>query len=141
MISFIESHLESQVSTTHDPKTFYLKDLKPGDNITSELVLYEELGKGGFGRVFKAKHLIQNKFYAVKVFDKDASVTETINEFKALEDLTHENIVKFVYNGKSNHGPFYTLMEPSDRATPATYTQDGPRVPMREPEQTSPQSP
>ena len=132
MISFIESHLESQVSTTHDPKTFYLKDLKPGDNITSELVLYEELGKGGFGRVFKAKHLIQNKFYAVKVFDKDASVTETINEFKALEDLTHENIVKFVYNGKSNQGLFYTLMELLDGENLGSYTKGDLRLPITE---------
>lgn len=131
LIDFIESHLESQNKTT-PPNTTYLKDLKSGDNITPELVLYEELGKGGFGRVFKAKHLIQNKFYAVKVFDKDASVSETINEFKALEDLNHDNIVKFVYNGKSNQGLFYTLMELLDGENLGSYTKGDLRLPITE---------
>ena len=131
LIDFIESHLESQNKTT-PPNTTYLKDLKSGDNITPELVLYEELGKGGFGRVFKAKHLIQNKFYAVKVFDKDASVSETINEFKALEDLKHDNIVKFVYNGKSNQGLFYTLMELLDGENLGSYTKGDLRLPITE---------
>jgi serine/threonine protein kinase len=131
MIDFIESHLQKQSEPTKTT-TIYLKDLKPGDNLTHELVLYEELGKGGFGRVFKAKHLIQNKFYAVKVFDKDASVQETINEFKALEDLKHKNIVEFVYNGKSNQGLFYTLMELLEGENLGSYTKGDLRLPNME---------
>lgn len=131
LIDFIESHLENQPKLPQSPKT-YLKDLKPGDNITHELVLYEELGKGGFGRVFKAKHLIQNKFYAVKIFDKDASVQETINEFKALEGLKHNNIVEFVYNGKSNQELFYTLMELLEGDNLGCYTKGDLRLPITE---------
>jgi len=131
LINFIESNIAIETPPL-PPFAFYLKDLKPGDNITPELVLYEELGKGGFGRVFKVKHLIQNKFYAVKVFDKDASVQETINEFKALEDLRHPNIVSFVYNGKSNQGLFYTLMELLDGDNLGNYTKGDLRLPVTE---------
>ena len=85
--------------------------MKPGMSVSQSLVLYEQLGKGGFGKVFKAKHLIQNKFYAIKIFDRDVSVESTFNEFDALKDVKHDNIVKFVYNDKTSQGLFYTLME------------------------------
>lgn len=133
LIDFIESNLKIQPdSASKKPVTSYLKDLKPGDEITSELVLYEELGKGGFGRVFKTKHNIQNKFYAVKIFDKDASVKETINEFEALAKLKHPNIVEFVYNGKSNQGLFYTLMELLEGENLGSYTKGDNRLPISE---------
>lgn len=109
-----------------------LKDLKPGHKLTSELTLYEELGKGGFGRVFKALHNLQNKYYAVKVFDRDASVSETYNEFHALEDIHHSNIVKFVYNGISDQGLFYTLMELLKGENLSDYTKGDLRLPLNE---------
>lgn len=88
-----------------------IEDLKPGDQVTPEIVLYEPLGKGGFGRVFKAKQTLQNKFYAIKIFDRDSSAQETINEYQTLNKLSHDNIVKFIYNGITTQGFFYTLME------------------------------
>lgn len=114
------------------PSNINLKDLKPGDQITSVLTLYEELGKGGFGRVFKALHTIQNKYYAVKLFDRDASVNETYNEFKALENISHPNIVKFVYNDVSKQGFFYTLMELLKGENLSDYTKGDLRLPLNE---------
>lgn len=109
-----------------------LKDLKPGDQVTTELTLYEELGKGGFGRVFKSYHSIQNKYYAIKLFDRDVSASETINEFKTLENISHPNIVKFVYNGLSKHGMFYTLMELLKGENLSDYTKGDLRLPPLE---------
>ena len=125
LIEFINEHLGqtgSSVSTTTTSSEFNLKDLQSGMSITPSLVLYEELGKGGFGRVFKVKHTIQNKFYAVKLFDRDASVQETINEYEALKDLQHNNIVKFVFNDKSSQGLFFTLMELLEGDSMSLYT-------------------
>ncbi len=117
LIDYVTSHAY-QTNDSNDagnggsqPKTFDLRDLKPTMPITRELVLGEELGKGGFGRVFKAKHIYQGKWYAAKLFDKSSTAQEIINEFEALKDLNHDNIVKFVYNGLSDQGLFYTLME------------------------------
>ena len=109
-----------------------LADLKPGDAVTSELILYEELGHGAFGRVFKAKHTLQNKFYAMKIFDRDVSASETINEFEALRNLSHENIVHFTYNGRTKHGMFYTLMELLDGDNLRDYVTGSMRLPAKE---------
>lgn len=141
VIDFINSHLYPETPTGTDtaPHTapavaVELKDMKSGDQISNDLVLYEELGKGGFGRVFKAKHLVQNTWYAAKVFDRSVAANETINEFEALRDLQNSHIVKFVYNGQTNQGLFYTLMEllEGDNLSDYTKSKGDMRLPIEE---------
>lgn len=122
-VAVVDNHSEGEIN---------LADLKPGDSVTPELILYEELGHGAFGRVFKAKHTLQNKFYAMKIFDRDVSASETINEFEALKDLSHNNIVKFTYNGRTKHGLFYTLMELLDGDNLRDYVTGSMRLPAKE---------
>lgn len=122
-VAVVDNHSEDEIN---------LADLKPGDSVTPELILYEELGHGAFGRVFKAKHTLQNKFYAMKIFDRDVSASETINEFEALKDLSHNNIVKFTYNGRTKHGLFYTLMELLDGDNLRDYVTGSMRLPAKE---------
>lgn len=89
-----------------------LDDLKPTDRITNDIVLGEMLGEGGFSKVFKAKHQYQpGVTYAAKIFKEGVSPQATVDEFNALKDLNHPNIVKFRFNGNTNGGLFYTLME------------------------------
>lgn len=88
-----------------------LEDLKPGDDLTNDYTIYEEIGHGGFSRVFRAKHRTNGRFYAVKVFKRGTSTSEARAECEALSDLVHPNIVKYVYNGISNQDLFYTAME------------------------------
>uniref|UniRef100_A0A8C6P7E6 non-specific serine/threonine protein kinase n=1 Tax=Nothobranchius furzeri TaxID=105023 RepID=A0A8C6P7E6_NOTFU len=52
----------------------------------------ERLGKGSFGHVFKARHKLEDKFYAVKVVHYKK---ETLQEAMALSDLNHCNIVRY----------------------------------------------
>ncbi len=120
------------VVSEHSDDEINLADLKPGISVTPELILYDELGHGAFGRVFKAKHTLQNKFYAMKIFDRDVSASETINEFEALRDLDHENIVKFTYNGRTSQGLFYTLMELLDGDNLRDYVTGSIRLPVKE---------
>ena len=122
-VAVVDNHSEGEIN---------LAELKPGDSVTPELILYEELGHGAFGRVFKAKHTLQNKFYAMKIFDRDVSASETINEFEALKDLSHNNIVKFTYNGRTKHGLFYTLMELLDGDNLRDYVTGSMRLPAKE---------
>lgn len=89
-----------------------LNDLKPTDRITNDIVLGEMLGEGGFSKVFKAKHQYQpGTLYAAKIFKEGVSPQVTVDEFKALNDLNHPNIVRFRGNGTTNGGLFYTLMD------------------------------
>ncbi|XP_006882455.1 PREDICTED: interferon-induced, double-stranded RNA-activated protein kinase [Elephantulus edwardii] len=55
----------------------------------------DRLGKGGFGHVFKAKHRIDKKMYAIKRVKYDHAKVE--REVKALADLNHPNIVHYHY--------------------------------------------
>ena len=100
------------VVTTKKEKTLYLKDMKPGMKVSPSMTLHEILGKGGFGRVFKVWHDMQKQYLAIKIFEKDASIDNAINEFNALKELQHRNIVKFKHNDRTVPGGlFFTLME------------------------------
>ncbi|XP_060895373.1 interferon-induced, double-stranded RNA-activated protein kinase [Labrus mixtus] len=52
----------------------------------------DRLGKGGFGRVFKARQILLDKYYAVKVV---RCKEKALREVAALSDLNHSNIVRY----------------------------------------------
>lgn len=143
LIEFINDSLEEEqkksiqsvhISTGAKPeeKTWYLKDMKPGVKVTPSMTLHEILGRGGFGRVFKVWHDMQKQYLAIKIFERDASVDNAINEFEALETLHHPNIVEFKYNDRTQQGLFYTLMELLDGENLQNYTRGDLRLPVDE---------
>ena len=107
------SHTISHLSSTPDAEqTLYLKDMKPGMKVSPSMTLHDILGRGGFGRVFKVWHDMQKQYLAIKIFEKDASIDNALNEFNALKELSHPNIVEFKHNDRTMPGGlFYTLME------------------------------
>ena len=108
-----------------------LKALKAGDKIDNNLTLYEFIGEGGFSRVFKATHSLQpGKEFAVKIFSEDLSPKAVIDEYNALKELHHENIVRFEYNGTTDGGLFYTLMEYVDGENIRKYATGDLRLPL-----------
>ncbi|XP_044519589.1 interferon-induced, double-stranded RNA-activated protein kinase [Gracilinanus agilis] len=69
--------------TVHSTNERFLKDFSD----------IEKLKSGGYGQVFKARHRIDKKFYAIKrVKFNDSKV---LREVEALANLDHENIVKY----------------------------------------------
>lgn len=50
------------------------------------------IGKGGFGRVFKARRKLENKYYAVKIV---RSREKALREVGALSDFNNANIVRY----------------------------------------------
>ncbi|XP_043399347.1 interferon-induced, double-stranded RNA-activated protein kinase isoform X3 [Chelonia mydas] len=52
----------------------------------------ERIGSGGFGNVFKAKQIIDKKYYAVKRVTCSDKVQR---EVQALAELAHENIIRY----------------------------------------------
>lgn len=105
-------------------------ELKEGDRIGNEYTIYKVLGKGGYSRVFKVKHGIQGKEYALKLFHESVNVSTVIDEYKALVELEHPNIIKFVWNGETPNGQFYTLMEYLEGENLSTYTRTDARLPL-----------
>lgn len=135
----IDKEIHETIATAHTvipknmEKTLYLKDMKPGMKVSPSMTLHEILGKGGFSRVFKVWHDMQKQYLAIKIFEKDASIDNAINEFNALKELHHPNIVEFKHNDRTVPGGlFFTLMELLDGENLHEYTKGDLRLPADE---------
>ncbi|MBV5312764.1 MAG: protein kinase [Prolixibacteraceae bacterium] len=135
-IEELENFLKYQLSSSQVPDPAQhayqsaFADLKPGSRI-GDFTLYSQLGKaGGFSRVFKAKHNLQSKVFAIKIFNESINMQTVIDEYVALEGLNNSNIVKFVSNGTLPNGQFYTLMEYLEGADMQEYTLGDLRLPL-----------
>jgi serine/threonine protein kinase len=94
----------------------YLSDtrLKPGDTVSDSYEIIELLGSGGMGSVFKVRHKILQKIYAMKTLSSE-QVNQTAwrrlqVEAQAIARMNHPNII-----GIHNFGlheerlPFYVM--------------------------------
>ncbi|MBB4804367.1 serine/threonine protein kinase [Flavobacterium nitrogenifigens] len=133
---FILKSLES--SSTEHPKPLPVisvptsnnyEELKEGDTVGS-FTIYETLGKGGYSKVFKVKHRIQDAYYTLKLFNESVTFSSVKDEYEALKDLNHNNIVKFVWNDESPTGQFYTVMEYLEGENLSNYTRTDARLPI-----------
>lgn len=59
---------------------------------TSEFNSIEPLGKGGFGRVYKAKKILVDQYRAVKIVHSNK---KALREVRVLSELHHRNIVRY----------------------------------------------
>lgn len=105
-------------------------ELKPGKRV-GVYSLLEELGKGGFSRVFRAQHSLQGKDFAMKIFNESVDAQSVVKEYEALKNLDHENIVKFEWNDQLPSGQFYTVMEFIDGDDLKKYAFDELRLPTQ----------
>ena len=65
----------------------------------NDLELFQEIGSGGFGRIYRARWLINDHIVAVKVLHSTHLNNETrqifFNELSVLNSVRHPNIVTF----------------------------------------------
>ena len=124
---------KSDISESAEPKPIpspsvpTFEELKEGDTIGS-YTIHKVLGKGGYSRVFKVKHRIQDKYFTMKLFNESVNFNSVKDEYEALKDLDHENIVKFVWNDEAANGQFYTVMEFLDGENLSHYTRTDARL-------------
>lgn len=112
--------------TTTQPDTY---DLNEGDRV-DDYIIIKKLGHGGYSRVFKAKHDLQGRDFALKLFHESVSIASVIDEYNALNELNHPNIVKFIWNGQTRYGQFYTTTEFLDGGNLSTYTKTDANLPI-----------
>ncbi|MBS1998203.1 MAG: hypothetical protein JSS86_17890, partial [Cyanobacteria bacterium SZAS LIN-2] len=61
---------------------------KVGDIVGSDYCLLERLGEGGMGMVFRAKHMIMQSIYALKILRPEQITTATWMRFQAEGDFS-----------------------------------------------------
>jgi serine/threonine protein kinase len=77
--------------------------------------IFEELGQGGMGVVFRGRQINMDRIVAIKIlkpeFSKQPKIVENfLKEAKTLANLNHNNIIKVITLGQHN-GNNYFVME------------------------------
>ncbi len=77
--------------------------------------LLREIGGGGMGRVFEARHQLLRRRAAIKVIGRENASEEQLRRFdleaKITSELCHPNTVVVFDYGRTRHGDFYYAME------------------------------
>ncbi|WP_235015726.1 protein kinase [Aquimarina sp. AU58] len=134
---FIKTALQLELSTKEETQkptqtTSQATDtyeVKEGDKV-GDYIIHKILGRGGYSRVFKAKHDLQGRDYALKLFHESVNITSVLDEYNALIELDHPNIVKFSWNGKTPQNQFYTTTEFLDGDNLSTYIKTDANLPI-----------
>ena len=91
------------------------EDLRPGE-VVGEYTVEHKLGEGAFGKVFKGRHPLIGKEVAIKVLArKFASDPEVVSRFvaeaRAVNQISHRNIIDIFSFGQLRDGRQYFVME------------------------------
>lgn len=83
-------------SVAHPRRESVLNPPKPSRYIND----FEEiglLGRGGFGEVVKARHKLENQFYAIKKIRQNSAtaLNKVLSEIVMLSQLSHPNVVRY----------------------------------------------
>ncbi|MBA3455755.1 MAG: protein kinase [Deltaproteobacteria bacterium] len=107
----------STVHTLGDPAAIGAGDreLVEGDAV-GEYVIRDQLGKGGFGTVYRAVQPVIGKQVAIKVLSRryssdDAIVSRFVAEARAVNQIRHRNIIDIFSFGQLPDGRHYYVME------------------------------
>ena len=103
--------------------------LRPGYQ-ASVYTFIERIGDGGFSEVWRVKHSLQGKDFAMKVYNESVQVGSVLDEFNALKGLSHPNIVRFEWNEQLPSGRYYTLMELLEGSCLQPYVTGEQRLPL-----------
>lgn len=94
---------------------------EPGTKLLDKFEIDALIGRGGMGSVYRVKHLLMGRTYALKCLNKyqnqDGSWRRFQNEAKAAQILDHQNLIKVYEVGLLPGGQPYFLMELVDGIT------------------------
>lgn len=64
---------------------------------------YQLIGKGGFGRVFKVFHHLDNQVYAIKqIRVSEENITHALREIRILASICHPHVIRYFYSWVSS---------------------------------------
>lgn len=108
-----------------------------GSVLAQRYDLIAELGRGGMGVVYKAKHIALPKFFAVKVLNRELSSDPGLSarfmqEAKTASLLDHPNLVSIYDYGTTEYGESYLVMDFIDGQSLAEALTQMKRIEQRE---------
>src|SRR5262249_2036673 len=91
----------------------YSAPMQPGGVIAERFEIEREAGAGGMGVIFRARDRLTGEPVAVKVVrERDGSVAERFaREARALIELRHPGVVRYVAHGATPQGTPFLAME------------------------------
>ncbi|MCC6624620.1 MAG: serine/threonine protein kinase [Deltaproteobacteria bacterium] len=96
---------------------FTVREPKPGEMLGTSYLIEKELGRGGFGVVFKARHVEIDRIVAIKVLlatyaSRDPSAKDRFRrEATIAASLNYPNSLRVFDYGETDEGVFYLVME------------------------------
>src|SRR5690606_10044884 len=97
--------------------TTKVREPQPGEVLGQNYLLEKELGRGGFGVVFKARHIDIERVVAIKVLlatyaRKDPRAKDRFKrEAMIAASLDYPNSLRIFDYGETDEGVFYIVME------------------------------
>jgi serine/threonine protein kinase len=79
--------------------------------IDEKYIIIDELGEGGFGKVYKVRHFDTNEIFALKICtsENDEYIRRFSREIRLTEQIKHENIIPIVDYNIENSPPYYVM--------------------------------
>jgi serine/threonine protein kinase len=113
-------------TSDHRPAQPTGRVLQPGTVLEGRLQIIEPIAAGGFGCVYKVRHLLMNKIVALKTLHSVVAASDTMilrlkRESVAISNLNHPNIVQATDFGMVDGTTPYMIMEFVDGPTLAQY--------------------
>jgi len=114
-----------------------VREPMPGEILAQNYLLERELGRGGFGVVFLARHLDIERSVAIKVLlatyaAKDPTAKERFRrEAKIAASLGYPNSLRVFDYGETDEGVFYIVMEFLAGRDLGKVLETEPRIPVR----------
>ncbi len=107
-----------------------------GRTIAGRYLIEEELGSGGMGTVYRARHQIIGRDVALKFLEPTLIKNERqrkrfLGEARAANQINHEHIIDITDFGETEDGMVYMVMEYLEGRTLSEEIEKGPMLPRR----------
>ena len=125
--------LESlQGSGRSRPATGPKNDYEPGDLIDGKFEVRERLGEGGFSNVYRVYLAMEDREFALKIFNASDAYDKVQREIQILRSINHEHIVKVVWADQTQAKQWYIVTELVKGQPLSEYTEGAKRLAPQE---------